>query len=541
VTLWIPINGKSFAISPDGGRIAFIGVRGGKTSLFVHALTTGKTVEVPDTRDASHPAFSPDSQWLAYVDMRRALRKLPAAGGPIQLVCECPTGQIAWVADNRILRGGGIRPIQEVGAEERPVTELAPGDESHATPLLLPDGSLLFTAIRGGWLSTRNSIAVWPPNGSVARELVPNATTPQLLGSDAVVFARGRTLFAAGFDSRSIQLIGEPRALDLQVQTTSYSAAPMYTLAGNGTLVYARPAGGRRLVWTDRHGNEEYLKADEQHYSHLRISPDGTRVAINRSDGDRDIWVYTRDGSLEQRLTSGPERDAMPVWSPDGAQIFFTSGERTIYRIPADGAKGPTAVYQLTPPGRVHATSITPDGKRLLTQWDLLPKSVDMRVLELAPTPTLTRLPGQSGTERDARLSPNGRWIVYQTAESTEGEGQAVVRPFPDIQSRRWIVSPNVGRQPIWSHDGREIFYRTEDGTVMSVPVKTSPVFEHGSPVRVMTPVDTLRDWANGPTYDVSPDGRRFLFIKTSELDIRSLNVVLNWDVEVKAALGQGK
>jgi Tol biopolymer transport system component len=265
-------------------------------------------------------------------------------------------------------------------------------------------------------------------------------------------------------------------------------------------------------------------------------------VAIYQADGDRDVWNYALDGSQRVRLFSGPERDAMPVWSPDGSQIYFTIGERNIYRAPADGSSAPTLIFRQAPPSRLHPLAITSDGKRLLTHWDELPGLIDLRVLELGPTPTLTRLVGDSSTERDGRLSPDGRWLVYQSEESSEGlEGQIVVRPFPDIRSERWIISRGVGRQPIWSRDGSEIFYRTEDGTVMSVPVTTAPRFEHGPPSRLITPAQTVRDWMNGPTYDVSPDGKRFLFIKAPELDIRSLNVVLNWDVEVRTALARRK
>jgi Tol biopolymer transport system component len=362
-----------------------------------------------------------------------------------------------------------------------------------------------------------------------------------VVGHDAIAFAQGRTLAAAGFDSASIQLVSEPRALGVQVQTASYSAAPMYAVAGNGTLVYAAPAGGRRLVWIDRQQKEEFLKTGEHHYSNVRISPDGRRVAICEPDGERDLWLYALDGSLRLKLSLGPERDTMPVWSTDGSLIFLTIGERNIYRVPADGSTAPTLIFQQAPPSRLHPLAITPDGKRLLTQWDELPKLIDLRVLEFGVTPTLTPLVGDTSTERDGRLSPDGRWLVYQSEESSEGlEGQIVVRPFPEIRSERWIISQGVGRQPIWSRDGREIFYRTEDGTVMSVPVTTAPRFEHGPPSRLITSAQTVRDWMNGPTYDVSPDGKRFLFIKAPELDIRSLNVVLNWDVEVKAALARG-
>jgi Tol biopolymer transport system component len=228
----------------------------------------------------------------------------------------------------------------------------------------------------------------------------------------------------------------------------------------------------------------------------------------------------------------------MPVWTRDGSEIFFTTGERTIYRVPADRSRDPTPVYQLAIPGRVHGLWISPDRKWLLTHWDQLPDLIDLRVLELGPPATLNRVVGSTGTERDGQLSPDGRWLVYQSEEATAGqEGLIMVRPFPDVQSRRWAISPTVGRQPIWSSDGSEIFYRTEDGAVMSVPIRRTPHFTTGTPVRVIAAPHTLRDWINGPTYDVSLDGRRFLFIRAPELDIRSLNVVLNWDIEVKASL----
>ncbi len=193
----------------------------------------------------------------------------------------------------------------------------------------------------------------------------------------------------------------------------------MYALSNNGTLVYAKPAAGRRLVWVDRSGQEEYVKTDERMFAHLRLSPDGTRIAANVADEGGDLWIFSADGALVQRLTSGPARDAMPVWSPDGSKIFFTTAERKISVVPADRSKPPEIFFQLPPPQRLHATSITPDGKRLLMHWDLLPKEVDLRVLELGPPPALTLLMGDSRTEQDGRLSPDGRWLVYQSGEST--------------------------------------------------------------------------------------------------------------------------
>jgi eukaryotic-like serine/threonine-protein kinase len=544
VTLFIPINGTSIAIAPDGSRIAFIGVRAGLPSLFVHQLDTGKIDAIPDTRNAATPMFSADSQWVAF-GQDGVIKKVPAAGGPVEAVAPGAAGPMAWLSDGRFVRGNmSGSPLRQVVPDDRPLTQVAEGEEGHLTPLLMRNGWLLFTAVRGGFLSSLNSISIWRPKATQASELVPNASSPQLLGTDAIVFARGRALFAAGFDSRAIRLTGEPRAMSVQVQTTLYSGAPMFAVANNGTLVYAESPGGRRLVWVDRDGREEFVKTEERMYAHLRLSPDGTRVATKVLDADRDLWVIGLDGSFVHKLSAGPANDAMPVWSPDGSQIFFTTAERNINRIPADGSTGPQTIFRLPKPDRLHPLSITPDGKFLLTQWDILPKQVDLRLLELGATPQLKPLIGQSGTERDAQLSRDGKWIVYQSAESTGGgrDGHIMVRPFPNVDAYRRIISPGHGRQPIWSRDGREIFYRTDDGSVMSVAVKVNPkapYLIHDAPVRVVSPVNTIREWATGPNYDVSLDGRRFLFIKAPELDIRSLTIVLNWDVAVRAAIGR--
>jgi eukaryotic-like serine/threonine-protein kinase len=538
VTFYVPINGTSIAIAPDGSRIAFIGARQGAASLFIYTLSARSPVEVPDTRDAMNPMFSPDGEWVAFLQAG-AVRQVPAAGGPVQTIepaDRAGVGPPTWLADGRIVRGNQIgSPIRQFGAEQRDLTRVMPGEDGHLTPLSMRDGSLLFAAMRGGFQGSLNRIMVVRPGAPEAREVVADGTSPQLAGNGAIVFARGHSLFAAGFDSRAIRLTGEPRAMDVQVQTV-FNGAPMYAVANNGTLVYAESPGGRRFVWVDRSGHEEFAKTGERMYAHMRLSPDGTRVAAAVSDADRALWVFGLDGSLVQKLTSGPARNAMPLWSPDSKQVFFTKGDRAIFRVSADGSTDEENLFRVESPRRLDPLSITRDGKRLLVKWEHLPQ-FDLGVLDLGPPRAFTKIT-QSGSARDGSLSPDGRWVAYQSTASTGGyEGQIIVRPFPDIQRGHWIVSTGVGRSPIWSHDGRELFYRTEDGTVMAVPIATTSTFKHDPPVRVVTPVNTLRDWASGPTYAVSPDGRRFLFIKAPELDIRSLTVILNWDVAVKAKI----
>lgn len=541
VTLFIPVNGRSFDIAPDGSRIAYIGSRQGATSLFIYTLATGVSVEVPDTREPIAPMFSPDSKWVGFGHLG-SIKKVPAGGGSVQVIgAGLSQGTMTWLRDGRIVRGSGSGgPLSELLPEQRTVTTVAEGAGGHLTPLALPAGALLFTELRGGMLSTLTSINTLRKDSTDAERLVSNASSPQLVGQDALAFARGRDLFAAGFDRRGIRLTSEPLAMGRQLQTTQLSMAPMYAVADNGTLVYARWAGGRRFVWVHRDGREEYVKAPERMYNNIRLSPDGTRVAVGLPEDDRGLWSIALDGSGAQKLTSDAEGGAVPAWSQDGTQIYFTTGARTINRVPSDAATAAQPIFSRPKPERIVPLSVTPDGKQLLVQWDLAAEraGTELRVLTLGAAPQLTPLPGLSGNDSAGQLSPDGKWIVYQSSESTGGrEGNIKVRPFPKTDSFQRIVSAGIGRQPLWSHDGREIFYRTEDGTVMSVPVSTTtapPYFVAGKPVHVVTPVNTIRDWGAGFSWGVSPDERRFLFIKAPELDIRSLEVVVNWDVAVK-------
>jgi eukaryotic-like serine/threonine-protein kinase len=556
VTLDIPIaSAISFAVAPDGRRVAYVGTRNGSSkSLFIYALDTARTIEIAGTKDANHPAFSPDGEWLAFAQGQK-ISKVAATGGPMMTLCEkCPAVILTWLRDNRLLAAGLGNPIREAlapgkepseaGQITRPLTKWLDGDEGHHRPALLPDGSVLFTRLRSGWHSALNSIAVSNPSSGpeagASHDVALNATSAQLVGRDALVFARGHSFLAARFDADRAQLVGEPLPLDLRVQPAAYSAAPMYALSNNGTLVYAQASGDRRLVWVDRRGREELVDTGERFYTHLRLSPDrdGSRVAVYEADADRDLWLFDLNRPTPTKLTFGPGRDAMPVFSPDGQRIYFTTEENKVSWIAADRSGTAVTLFAGPQEYRIHPLSITPDGRTLIVSHQKKPNGqTDLATLTVGPNPRLTLVLSEPYPERDGRLSPDGKWLAYQSEES--GLEEVLVRPFPAVTTRRWVISVGRAQQPIWSRDGKEIFYRTEDGTIMSVAVKTTPTFEPASPVPVVSAPQTLRNWSMGPTYDVSPDGRRFLMIKAPELDIRSLSVVQNWDVEVKATIAK--
>ena len=418
VTLFIPINGTSIAIAPDGSRIAFIGVRAGLPSLFIHQLDTGKTDASSGYAQRRH-ADVLGGQPVGGIRTGRGHQEgsgRRGPGGSRRPWRRRPDGMaVGWAVrawqHGRFAdpSGRSRRPSPHAGCRGRRRPPHTSADAKRVAPVHIRAGRL------PEQVEQHRRLAAGGRSGERAR--AERDRLPNSLGTDAIVFARGRALFAAGFDSRAIRLTGEPRAMNVQVQTTLYSGAPMYAVANNGTLVYAESPGGRRLVWVDRDGREEFVKADERMYAHLRLSPDGTRVATCVMDADRDLWVIGLDGSSVLKLTAGAASDVMPVWSPDGSEIFFTTAERNINRIPADGSTGPQTIFRQPKPDRLHPLSITPDRKYLLTQWDILPKRIDLRLLELGATPQLKPLIGQSGTERDAQLSRDGKWIVYQSAE----------------------------------------------------------------------------------------------------------------------------
>ena len=551
VTLDIPTPAAiPFAVSADGRRIVYVGVRNGIKSLYVYSLETAVTRELPGVEGAGSPTFSPDGEWIAF-SRRGRISKVRVDGGlPMLLCADCGASLLTWLPDNRLLLAGLERPLMRVRVQDSPVasgtdavTALEENDEAHHRPVLLPDGSLLFTVLRAGWHSALNSVAVAGRNhegtAGQPREVVPNATSAQLLGTDALVFARGASLFATRFDPAGKQIVGEQVPLSLTVQQNAFAAAPIYAVSRTGTLVYAEPAEERRLVWIDRTGREEPVETDGRFYGQPRLSPDGARVAVYQADGDRDIWVFgLNPPRLIDRLTRGPERDSMAVWSPDGTRIFFSSDENKVSSIAADRAGDVVTLFSIGRSKRIKPHGITPDGGHLLVAIQDAPNGqIDLGTLSLGSNPQLTPLLAGIYDERDGRLSPDGKWIVYQSDES--GEPQIVVRAFPAVMTARAVISAGFGQLPVWSRDGREIFYRARDGTLMTVRVDPKNPLDHSEPTALFNPGNTLRDVNMAPTYDVSPDGRRFLFVRALELDIRSLTVVQNWDIEVGAALSK--
>ena len=285
-----------------------------------------------------------------------------------------------------------------------------------------------------------------------------------------LVFAQEASLWAVPFDTDSLTVSGESVPVVDGVRVSLLGAAD-YTLADDGTLVYlpAGAGGSRRLVWVDREtGEETPLAAPPRAYVQPRISPDGTRVAVEISDRENDVWVWDLTAEFLTRLTFDAGLDVFGVWTPDSQRVIFTSprgGRPALFWTAADGTG--TAEPLGEREGNRFPQAVTPDG-RLVVVLDMLP-SGNLITVALSGDPVSADLLVTEFDEKSAVLSPDGRWFAYQSDAS--GEMEVYVRPFPDADSELHRVSTDGGTSPLWAPDGRELFY-VNDGRLLAVPVQ---------------------------------------------------------------------
>jgi eukaryotic-like serine/threonine-protein kinase len=349
-----------------------------------------------------------------------------------------------------------------------------------------------------------------------------------------LLYASGGTLFASAFDIRRLQTKGKA------IPVVETGGLVDFDVSAQGTLIYQviQPAEERQLVWVDRNGREASLGAPSRPYIYPRISPDGNRVALDMTvDGvDGNGWIWDMRRETLELFTRDAAHNPMLVWSPDGQHLVFgseRSGVSNLYRQAADGSGGQE--HLLESDSLQMPISYTPDG-RLLVSVGVTGQQRDIHLLSLEGEKRIVPLIQGPANELTAEVSPDGRWIAYDSDES--GQFEVYVRAFPDTHNgSRWQLSSGGGRQPLWSHDGRELFFRDFSGNVMSVPVAPGPGFTPGRPARVFDGGNYAGGGAQGGgrTYDVTADGRRFLMLKGGAARAApELVVVLNWFEELR-------
>ena len=534
-TAALTINGsdRDIAITPDGSRVIYVGNRG--TELFVRALDAIEPVAV-FTGAPREPFVSPDGQWIGFVDNGDVLRKVAMTGGPAvtlaTLDSTAPRGA-TWGPEDTVIvaTANGMTGLQQVaaGASTRVLTrpDRTQGEADHLWPEPLPGGrAILFTitAATGGLDAAQ--VAVLDLQSGTYRPLVKGGSHAHFVrdkpqGSSAqnegghLVYAAAGTLRAVPFDLARLETRGTPVPVIANVLTTSVGAMDA-VVADDGTLAYVSDVMGgqtRTLVWVDRQGRETPIPAPPRAYIYPRLSPDGTRIAVYAADQEQDVWVWDLNRTTLTRGTFDPAIDAFPVWTSDGRRIVFSSdrnGARNVFWQPADGAG---AVERLTEsPSTQFATDASADGRQLIFT-EVAPKTRDdVMEIRLDGGRRVTPLVQSSFAERNGVISPNGRWLAYETNDS--GRFEISVRPFPEVNNGHWRVSTAGGTRPLWTRSGQELVYVSPAGGLMGVVVALGQSWVATTPTLLVKEGYFTIPGNPGRTYDIARDGQRFLMIK---------------------------
>jgi serine/threonine-protein kinase len=532
-------NDRDLAITPDGSRVVYVGNNG--TQLFVRPLDQLEAT-VLATGAPRGPFVSPDGQWVGFADGTSQLKKVAITGGPAITIARLdgtgPRGA-TWLPDDTIVFAtNGVNGLQRVSANGGEATVLArrePGAIGYVFPEVLPDGHTVLFTITGAGGADQAQIVTLDLLTGVRKVVVRGGSHARYVPPRYLVYAAGGSLRAVEFDSGRLETRGAQVPVVSRLVTVSTGSAD-FDVASDGTLAYLDGPGGalpgnRTLVWVDRQGREEPVPVSSRAWTYPRISPDGTRLAVSSQDQESDIWIADAQRQTLTRFTFDPAPDNYPVWTPDGRRIVFVSqrdGPQNLYWQVADGT---SSVERLTQSDNGQLlSSISPDGSQLLFNEGAA-GGIDLMSVSLAADRTVRPLVQTQFIDRNGVVSPDGRWVAYESDSS--GRFEIYVRPFPEAGSGQGQVSAAGGTRPLWAHSGRELFYMGLDGALMRVSVDAGgSVWSAGTPAKLLEPKYFGTGSNPGRTYDVSPDDRRFLMIKQGsgeQVAPPQIVIVQNW------------
>jgi eukaryotic-like serine/threonine-protein kinase len=542
-----PVNALSFggalgtrlAISPDGTRLVFVAEDAQGTQLYVRPLDSLQATPIPGTRGAISAFFSPGGDWIGFVGSGK-LKKIRVGGDPVVTICDAieSVGAVWGPDDAIVFAPSPVSPLFRVssnGGTPQQLTTLVNGETSHRWPEILPGGKAIVFAAASGPDFTGSRI-VAQALGSGVRTDITEGTYPRYTRTGHLVFARDSAIFGARFDAKSLALSSNPMSIVGDLSMNSTTGAALFAVSAAGTLVYRARVGTfaqRQMVWVKRSGVEEAISEDRRPYLQPRLSPDGRRVAIAIGEvaADRDVWLYDLERRTTTRLTFEIGEDETPVWSRDGTRIAISGARqgqlRTIFTVLASGGSKATEIA--TTKYITHLGDWLPDGSGLAwTDYDPA-KGGDIRMLSLGGARSVRDFIVGGFNERSPAFSRDGRWVAYTSTET--GQSAVFVQSVTD-PSGKWAISPEGGSQPLWSHDGKELYYRGPTH-MMAVPYTTTAGFSAGTPVPLF-PDKYDREHRDDRNYDIARDGR-FLMLKVqAPPGPPQLHVVLNWFRELR-------
>jgi eukaryotic-like serine/threonine-protein kinase len=545
------VNGAP-AISPDGRAVAFATRDAtGKASLWVRSLDGSPAQSLPGTEESGDPFWSPDSRRIGFF-MHDKLTSVEVSGGrAVTLTDAIAISSGAWSRTGIILFVGheGIYQVPASGGTAVLVLRREPTKYTFfIRPNFLPDGKhFLYGAANS---SSPADVYLASLDGKENRLLLQGSGRVTF-ASGFLLYTRGANLVAQPFEPGTGQLTGVPRPIAGQVQQGALSA--FFDVSQNGVLIY-EPATGTptvtQLAWFDRMGKRlAFIGVPAIHFD-MRLSPDGRKLASSVGVPKSDMWVDDLERGVRMRLTFDPDTDnGIPVWSPDGKSLLFSTlrGSKAgvgIFRKPSNGSGREELVLPSDRPDReAWATDWSRDGRFLLFSRGGMANSseADIWVLPLTGERKPILFLRAAAAAYDAQFSPDGRWVAYTSRES--GIPEVYVVPFDaakflndagagSTSDGKWQISSDVGTTPRWRRDGKELFYIGPENTIMAVEVEGKGAsFNVGRSQRLfIAPVNPF-----DLTYDVAPDGQRFVMSVSPEEESPPLVLMFNWTARVQA------
>jgi serine/threonine protein kinase/dipeptidyl aminopeptidase/acylaminoacyl peptidase len=531
------------AVSPDGRRIAFTARDADDRSLlWVRELDSLEPYVIPGSDEASFPFWSPDGRRLGFFSYGtlKVVEASPSAPPPTSLAPVLEARGGAWAPDGTIVFSpGGLqsgprgRPLLKVSSSGGRVTEatVASGSETHRWPSFLPDGRHFLYQVRFG-APGKNAIFAGSLDSKDRREILA-VDTDSVYGSGYLLFRRNERLVAAPFDPERLQIRGDPVELVKGIEYFPPTSRSIFSV-GADVLAYASRSDARlsRIAWFDRAGHELGQVGSPGIYIGPRLSPDGRKLAVSVVEQlavPPDVWVFDTSLGTSVRSTERSGPDLNPVFSPDGARIFFagsqSGGTWGIFETPTSGTGESKAV--LESPLSTVPTDISSDGRFLLYREFSPATRGDLKVLPLGGERRPFTFVASPYDEEAAMISPDGRWVAYVSEET--GRKEVYVATFPQ-PTRRHRISTEGGTQPRWSRDGRELFFVTASRTIMATPFESRSPDLPAGPARRLFDVMMHRQFSSNVPYryDVAPDGRFLIVVRFSD-EPPPLILVTNW------------
>ena len=539
---------STLSVSPDGRRVVYGAPNAeGKNMLWLRSLDSLTAQALPGTESPFFTTFwSPDSRYVAFVSSSdNKLKKIDLQGGPPQVLANAPNGRGGtWNREGIIVFApsaeGPLYRISASGGEATQVTTLDESrqDVSHRYPWFLPDGRHFLFLVRGA-AADATAIYIGSLDSKETKKLV-NAESGGIYSPPGyLLYVRDGSLVAHHFDSDTLEISGEALTVaDALVGLDLTSNLGRFSVSENGVLVYYTGIefDKAQLAWADREGKQLTTLGTPAGYGYLRISPDEKRLAFGRRDPATrwDIWLYELSRDSLTRFTFDAGTELFPIWSPDGTRIAYSSNREAQLHIYEKLSSGVGNDQQLAtqPTEPKFVNDWSPDGRYIVYHALSGKTRADLWVLPLfgdrKPFPFLQTQFG----EREARFSPNGRWIAYTSDET--GPRELFVQSFP-AGGGKWQISQGGAGPAEWRADGKELFYVSGD-KLMAVDVKTDgDAFEAGTPKALFEIRGPALPGAGGlPAFEASDDGKRFLIaVSVQERSFTPITVVLNWTADL--------